>query len=47
MTAAIAAPSTSAAMFAKSFDDDGARQGWCLYKVGLQGTGDLQCLRHD
>lgn len=24
-------------LFAESFDDDGARQGWCLYKVGCRG----------
>ena len=24
-------------MFAKSFDDAGARQGWCLYEVGCKG----------
>jgi len=24
-------------LFADSFDDDGARQGWCLYKVGCKG----------
>jgi len=24
-------------MFAKSFDDTGARQGWCLYEVGCKG----------
>jgi hydrogenase small subunit len=24
-------------MFAKSFDDQGARQGWCLYEVGCKG----------
>jgi hydrogenase small subunit len=24
-------------MFAKSFDDEGARQGWCLYEVGCKG----------
>jgi len=24
-------------MFAKSFDDDGARQGWCLFEVGCKG----------
>lgn len=23
--------------FAESFDDDGARQGWCLYKLGCRG----------
>jgi hydrogenase small subunit len=23
--------------FAKSFDDEGARQGWCLYEVGCKG----------
>ena len=23
--------------FAESFDDDGARQGWCLYKLGCKG----------
>jgi len=24
-------------LFAKSFDDDGARQGWCLYELGCKG----------
>ena len=24
-------------MFAKSFDDEGAREGWCLYEVGCKG----------
>jgi hydrogenase small subunit len=24
-------------MFAKSFDDAGARQGWCLYELGCKG----------
>jgi len=24
-------------MFAESFDDEGARQGWCLYEVGCKG----------
>jgi hydrogenase small subunit len=24
-------------LFAESFDDDGARKGWCLYKVGCKG----------
>ncbi len=24
-------------MFAKSFDDEGARQGWCLYELGCKG----------
>jgi hydrogenase small subunit len=24
-------------MFAKGFDDEGARQGWCLYEVGCKG----------
>ena len=24
-------------MFARSFDDEGARQGWCLYEVGCKG----------
>ena len=24
-------------LFAKSFDDDGARKGWCLYEVGCKG----------
>ena len=24
-------------MFANSFDDEGARKGWCLYKVGCKG----------
>jgi hydrogenase small subunit len=24
-------------MFAKSFDDEGARNGWCLYEVGCKG----------
>jgi hydrogenase small subunit len=24
-------------MFAKSFDDEGARKGWCLYEVGCKG----------
>jgi hydrogenase small subunit len=26
-----------AGKFAKSFDDEGARQGWCLYKLGCKG----------
>jgi hydrogenase small subunit len=26
-----------AGQFAESFDDDGARRGWCLYKVGCKG----------
>ncbi len=24
-------------MFAKSFDDEGARKGWCLYELGCKG----------
>jgi hydrogenase small subunit len=24
-------------MFAKGFDDEGARQGWCLFEVGCKG----------
>jgi len=24
-------------LFAKSFDDDGAREGWCLYELGCKG----------
>jgi hydrogenase small subunit len=24
-------------LFAKSFDDEGARKGWCLYEVGCKG----------
>jgi hydrogenase small subunit len=24
-------------LFAKSFDDDGARKGWCLYELGCKG----------
>ena len=24
-------------MFAKSFDDEGARDGWCLYELGCKG----------
>ena len=24
-------------LFAESFDDEGARQGWCLYKLGCKG----------
>jgi hydrogenase small subunit len=24
-------------MFARSFDDEGARQGWCLFEVGCKG----------
>jgi len=24
-------------MFAKSFDDEGARKGWCLFEVGCKG----------
>jgi hydrogenase small subunit len=24
-------------LFAKSFDDEGARQGWCLYELGCKG----------
>jgi len=26
-----------AGMFVENFDDDGAKQGWCLYKVGCKG----------
>ncbi|ABZ84051.1 uptake [ni/fe] hydrogenase small subunit [Heliomicrobium modesticaldum Ice1] len=26
-----------AGMFVESFDDEGAKQGWCLYKVGCKG----------
>ena len=26
-----------AGMFVETFDDDGARQGWCLYKMGCKG----------
>jgi hydrogenase small subunit len=26
-----------AGMFVKEFDDEGAKQGWCLYKVGCKG----------
>ena len=33
--------------FAETFDDEGAKKGWCLYKTGLQRAGNLQCLRHD
>ncbi|MBV5335814.1 Ni/Fe hydrogenase, partial [bacterium] len=24
-------------LFAKTFDDEGARKGWCLYKLGCKG----------
>jgi hydrogenase small subunit len=30
-------PFYEAGKFALSFDDDGARQGWCLYKLGCKG----------
>jgi hydrogenase small subunit len=30
-------PFYEAGKFAGSFDDDGARQGWCLYKLGCKG----------
>lgn len=30
-------PFYEAGKFADSFDDDGARQGWCLYKLGCKG----------
>ncbi len=30
-------PFYDAGKFAKSFDDEGARQGWCLYKLGCKG----------
>jgi hydrogenase small subunit len=30
-------PFYDAGKFANSFDDDGARQGWCLYKLGCKG----------
>ncbi len=36
-TAACAAPSTRRASSPTSFDDEGARKGWCLYKLGCKG----------
>ena len=30
-----------AGQYVEVFDDEAARKGWCLYKVGLQGTGDV------
>jgi hydrogenase small subunit len=30
-------PFYEAGKFAKSFDDEGAKQGWCLYKLGCKG----------
>ncbi len=30
-------PFFDAGKFAKSFDDEGARQGWCLYELGCKG----------
>lgn len=30
-------PFYDAGKFAKTFDDEGARQGWCLYKLGCKG----------
>jgi hydrogenase small subunit len=30
-------PFYEAGKFADSFDDEGARQGWCLYKLGCKG----------
>ena len=30
-------PYYEAGQFANSFDDEGARQGWCLYKLGCKG----------
>ena len=30
-------PFYEAGKFAKSFDDEGAREGWCLYKLGCKG----------
>ncbi|NOZ04224.1 MAG: hydrogenase small subunit [FCB group bacterium] len=30
-------PYFDAGMFVESFDDDGARKGWCLYKMGCKG----------
>jgi len=30
-------PFYEAGKFAKSFDDEGARKGWCLYKLGCKG----------
>lgn len=30
-------PYYDAGMFVESFDDDGARNGWCLYKMGCKG----------
>lgn len=30
-------PFYEAGKFAQSFDDEGARQGWCLYKLGCKG----------
>ncbi|MGD8604936.1 MAG: hydrogenase small subunit [Anaerolineales bacterium] len=30
-------PFYDAGKFAESFDDEGARQGWCLYKLGCKG----------
>ncbi len=30
-------PFYEAGKFAESFDDEGARQGWCLYKLGCKG----------
>ncbi|MCZ7653956.1 MAG: hydrogenase small subunit [Rhodocyclaceae bacterium] len=32
--------------FAETFDDEGARKGWCLFQARLQGPGHLQRLRH-
>ncbi|MFN8456558.1 MAG: hypothetical protein U0401_18130 [Anaerolineae bacterium] len=30
-------PFYEAGKFAASFDDEGARRGWCLYKLGCKG----------
>ena len=35
-----------AGQFVESWDDDGARKGWCLYKMGCRGPIHLQFLLH-
>ena len=40
-------PNYDAGLFVESFDDENARKGYCLYKMGCRGPTHLQLLRHD
>ena len=36
---------TTPGLFVETWDDEGARKGYCLYKMGCRGPDDLQLLR--